>query len=129
VGRNEADWLVEVATVEEVVDLDPDLGRIAEICERGVMVTAAAAVGSHDFVSRFFAPAVGVAEDPVTGSAHCCLAPYWAERLGVESLVGYQASNRGGTVRARLAGDRVILAGQAVTVMRGELAVPWPQEG
>jgi predicted PhzF superfamily epimerase YddE/YHI9 len=74
-----------------------------------------------DFVSRFFAPAVGVPEDPVTGSAHCCLSPYWTERLGRETLTGYQASARGGIVRVRLVGDRVILGGQAVTVLRAEM--------
>jgi predicted PhzF superfamily epimerase YddE/YHI9 len=74
-----------------------------------------------DFISRFFAPAAGVDEDPVTGSAHCCLAPFWASRLGKTEMVGYQASARGGLVRVRVTGDRVKLGGQAVTVMTGEL--------
>ncbi|HVH12483.1 MAG TPA: PhzF family phenazine biosynthesis protein, partial [Longimicrobium sp.] len=77
--------------------------------------------GEYDFVSRFFAPGVGVPEDPVTGSAHCALAPFWAARLGRDALTGYQASRRGGIVKVRVAGDRVMLGGQAVTVMRGEL--------
>jgi predicted PhzF superfamily epimerase YddE/YHI9 len=86
-----------------------------------VIVTARADDGTHDFVSRFFAPAAGVPEDPVTGSAHCGLGPFWASRLGKEELIGYQASERGGTVRVRVQGDRVHLGGQAVTVLRGEL--------
>ena len=90
----------------------------------GAIVTARADEGAeYDFVSRFFAPRVGVNEDPVTGSAHCVLAPYWAAKLGRDELVGYQASRRGGTVRVRSAGDRVHLGGRAVTVLRGELAV------
>jgi predicted PhzF superfamily epimerase YddE/YHI9 len=86
-----------------------------------VIVTARADDSTHDFVSRFFAPAAGVPEDPVTGSAHCGLGPFWASRLGKEELIGYQASERGGTVRVRVQGDRVHLGGQAVTVLRGEL--------
>jgi predicted PhzF superfamily epimerase YddE/YHI9 len=87
------------------------------------MVTAAASSAGFDFVSRFFAPAVGVDEDPVTGSAHCCLGPYWGARLGKTEMKAYQASARGGIVRVRLAGDRVLLGGHAVTILRGELAV------
>jgi predicted PhzF superfamily epimerase YddE/YHI9 len=90
---------------------------------RGVMVTARSADPQYDFVSRFFAPAVGVQEDAVTGSAHCCLAPYWAEKLGKTEMVGYQASPRGGVVKVALREDRVLLYGQAVTVLRGELAM------
>ncbi len=121
VGRNRVDYLVEVAGERSVRDLQPDLGRLATVETRGVIVTSRADSPEFDFVSRFFAPAVGVPEDPVTGSAHCCLGPYWAERLGKDELTGYQASGRGGTVRVRLAGDRVKLLGQAVTVLRGEL--------
>jgi predicted PhzF superfamily epimerase YddE/YHI9 len=87
-----------------------------------VIVTAAAA--DFDFVSRFFAPASGIAEDPVTGSAHCALGPYWSKKLGRTDLIGYQASARGGTVWASVRGDRVVLGGKAVTVLRGELEVP-----
>jgi predicted PhzF superfamily epimerase YddE/YHI9 len=86
-----------------------------------VIVTSRADSPEFDFVSRFFAPAAGIPEDPVTGSAHCCLGPYWADRLGKDELTGYQASARGGVVRVRLAGDRVKLLGQAVTSIRGEL--------
>jgi PhzF family phenazine biosynthesis protein len=88
---------------------------------RGVIVTARPSSTEFDFVSRFFAPAAGVDEDPVTGSAHCALGPYWAERLGKSEFTAYQASARGGVVRVRLNGNRVIIAGQAVTVLRGEL--------
>jgi predicted PhzF superfamily epimerase YddE/YHI9 len=102
--------------------LAPDLDRLARVPARGVIVTAPAGDDRHDFVSRFFAPAVGIPEDPVTGSAHCCLGPFWSARLGKTELTGYQASARGGTVRVRLAGERALLAGQAVTVYRAELA-------
>ena len=88
---------------------------------RGVIATAPSSSAGIDFVSRFFAPAAGVAEDPVTGSAHCALGPYWAERLGKNDLVGYQASKRGGTVRVGVRGNRCLLAGRAVTVLRGSL--------
>lgn len=121
VGRSPFDWLVELESEAVVRGLDPELSRIARIDARGVIVTARAEDGRHDFVSRFFAPAAGVPEDPVTGSAHCTLAPFWAERLGRAELAGYQASPRGGTVRTRVVGDRVLLGGTAVTVARGEL--------
>jgi len=88
---------------------------------RGVIVTSRGRNGAYDFVSRFFAPGVGVDEDPVTGSAHCCLTPYWSERLGKNEFTAYQASKRGGMLRVRLVGDRVKLLGRAVTVLRGEL--------
>jgi predicted PhzF superfamily epimerase YddE/YHI9 len=94
---------------------------LAALDARGVIVTARAGSKGLDFVSRFFAPAAGVDEDPVTGSAHCALAPYWAGKLGKNDLVGYQASKRGGTVQCTLAGDRVLLGGTAVTVLRAEL--------
>jgi PhzF family phenazine biosynthesis protein len=122
VGRSHFDVLVEVASEAEVRALRPDLGRLAGVEARGVIVTARADGGAgYDFVSRFFAPRVGVAEDPVTGSAHCVLAPYWASKLGRDELVGFQASRRGGTVRVRAAGERVHLGGRAITVLRGEL--------
>jgi PhzF family phenazine biosynthesis protein len=123
VARNRMDLLVELSSADEVRALHPDFGRLASADVRGVIVTARADDGAHDFVSRFFAPAVGVDEDPVTGSAHCCLAPWWAERLGRAELRGYQASERGGTVLVRLRGERVELVGSAVTVMRGEIVV------
>jgi PhzF family phenazine biosynthesis protein len=123
VGRNEFDYLVEVESQEIVRDADPDIARLKKIPARGVIVTAASSSAGFDFVSRFFAPAVGVDEDPVTGSAHCCLGPYWGAKLGKTDLKAYQASARGGIVRVRLAGDRVFLGGHAVTILRGELAV------
>jgi PhzF family phenazine biosynthesis protein len=121
VARNRSDWLIQLASAADVRAVAPDFAALRRIEARGVMVTAAADDGAHDFVSRFFAPAVGVDEDPVTGSAHCCLAPWWAERLGRDELAGYQASTRGGTVRVRVRGERVDLIGRAVTVLRGEL--------
>lgn len=121
VGRNRLDYLVEVASTAAVRAARPDLARLRELPGRGVIVTARADDGVHDFVSRFFAPAAGIDEDPVTGSAHCALGPYWASRLDRKDLLGYQASARGGVVRVRVAGDRVLLGGQAVTVLRGEL--------
>jgi PhzF family phenazine biosynthesis protein len=120
-GRSAFDWLVEVESEAAVRALDPDLTSLATVDARGVIVTARGSGGEHDFVSRFFAPRVGVPEDPVTGSAHCVLAPFWAARLGRDELTGFQASRRGGAVKVRIAGDRVLLGGQAVTVMRGEL--------
>lgn len=122
-GKNAYDYFVEVATAREVRELAPDFAALGKLPVRGVIVTAAAEAGSgHDFVSRFFAPGVGVPEDPVTGSAHCCLAPYWGEKLGKGEMVGYQASARGGTVRVRREGERVILCGRAVTILAGGIA-------
>jgi PhzF family phenazine biosynthesis protein len=115
------DYLVELESEAAVKALAPDLGALARLGGRGVIVTGQAATPGFDFVSRFFAPAAGVPEDPVTGSAHCALGPLWGERLGKTSLVGYQASQGGGVVRVTLADDRVLLGGQAVTVLRAEL--------
>jgi PhzF family phenazine biosynthesis protein len=120
VGRSRFDYLVEVGSEQAVRALRPDLERLRAIETRGVIVTAGGSP-PFDVVSRYFAPAYGIDEDPVTGSAHCCLAPFWSDRLGKGELVAYQASRRGGVVRTRLAGDRVVLGGQAVTVLRGEL--------
>lgn len=122
VGRNRMDYLVRVASEAEVHALEPDMARLRALDVRGVMVTSEATSPEFDFISRFFAPGVGVDEDPVTGSAHCCLGPYWASVLGRPELTAYQASARGGVVRVRLLGDRVRLAGQAVTVLRGAFA-------
>lgn len=121
VGRTAFDYLVEIESEAAVRSLVPDLTLLARLPVRGVVVTARANDGEHDFVSRFFAPRQGIPEDPVTGSAHCGLGPFWAARLGTNELAGYQASSRGGTVLVRVAGDRVHLGGQAVTVLRGEL--------
>jgi PhzF family phenazine biosynthesis protein len=119
-GHNEFDWLVEVASEEGLRGLKPDFAALARLPVRGVIVTSQPARPGFDFVSRFFAPAVGVPEDPVTGSAHCCLADWWGRRLGKAQMTGYQASARGGVVRVRVAGARVFLGGRAVTVVRGE---------
>jgi PhzF family phenazine biosynthesis protein len=121
VGVSWNNYLVEAESEDVVRGLAPDIGRIRHLPVRGVMVTAQAQSDDYDFVSRYFAPAVGVDEDPVTGSAHCCLGPYWGERLGKDQLVAYQASKRGGVVRIRLEGERIRLSGRAVTVVRGEL--------
>jgi len=124
VGRSRFDWFVEVGSEQEVRSLTPDFGKLRRVEARGVIVTSSAtslAEDGFDFISRFFAPRSGIDEDPVTGSSHCCLAPYWRDRLGKDAMAGWQASARGGEVRVRVAGDRVVLSGQAVTVMRGEL--------
>jgi PhzF family phenazine biosynthesis protein len=122
VGANRFDLVVELADEAAVRALAPDIRRLGALPYRGILVSARAAAPGYDVVSRFFAPATGIDEDPVTGSAHCCLGPYWCERLGKNPLLAYQASARGGRVRVELAGDRVHLGGQAVTVLRGELA-------
>jgi PhzF family phenazine biosynthesis protein len=122
VGRSKFDYFVELADEATIRGLDPDLNAIGRIDARGVVVTSRAEPHrGYDFVSRFFAPQSGVPEDPVTGSAHCALAPYWTAKLGKDELIGFQASTRGGVVRVRVAGDRVRLGGQAVTVLRAEL--------
>jgi predicted PhzF superfamily epimerase YddE/YHI9 len=124
-GKTRFDLFFEVATEAQVRDLKPDFALLEAVPYRGVIVTARADAGSpHDFVSRFFAPGCGVPEDPVTGSAHCALGPYWQGKLGKADLVGYQASSRGGTVRVSCRGERVRLAGTAVTVVKGELVLP-----
>ncbi len=124
VGRNRANWLVEVASAAEVRAARPDFGRLRAFGPVGVIVTARADEAGVDFVSRFFAPAAGIDEDPVTGSAHCALGPHWAERLGRPALVGRQLSERGGEVGVRLAEDeRVVLRGRAVIVAEGTLLV------
>jgi PhzF family phenazine biosynthesis protein len=120
-GQTAFDYLVEIESEATLRSLAPDLGLLARLPVRGVVITTGSADGKHDFVSRFFAPRLGVPEDPVTGSTHCALGPFWAARLGRNELVGYQASSRGGTVRVRVDGERVHLGGQAVTVLRGEL--------
>jgi len=121
VGMSKFDYLVEVDSEAEVRGMRPDFVKLKGMGIRGVMVTAVAAIKQYDFVSRFFAPGVGIDEDPVTGSSHCCLGPHWSQRLNKEEMFAYQASARGGEVRVRVAGDRVHLGGRAVTVFRGEL--------
>ncbi len=121
VGKSKFDMFLLVESEEDLRSLKPDFSRLREISVRGVIVTSASDDPRFDFVSRFFAPGAGIDEDPVTGSAHCCLAPYWSERLGKTEMTAFQASARGGIVRVRVNGDRVLLGGQAVTVMKGEL--------
>jgi PhzF family phenazine biosynthesis protein len=119
VGRNQFDYLVEVADEKTLRAIRPNHHLLRQLPVRGIIVTAKGT--AYDFVSRFFAPGSGIEEDPVTGSAHTALAPYWAGKLEKAEMIGYQASSRGGVVKVRVDGDRVILGGQAVTVMRGEL--------
>ena len=122
VASNAMDYLLELESESTVRSLRPDFARLAKLPVRGTMVTARATDGSADFVSRFFAPGAGIMEDPVTGSAHCALGPYWGKKLGKTELIGHQISPRGGIVHIRLANERVLLTGQAVTVVRGELS-------
>ena len=138
-GRNLWDLVVELASEREVVRLAPEMARLAAVDARGVIATAPADPAGEihrrtgaDFVSRFFGPRVGVPEDPVTGSAHCLLGPFWRERLGKATLTGFQASRRGGSVRIELAAgaagaddepERIHLGGRAVTVLEGTLRV------
>lgn len=122
-GRSRFDAFAVLEDEAVVRALAPDLSALARMDTRGVIVTAQANPDSEvDVVSRFFAPGAGVPEDPVTGSAHCAIGPYWASRLGIDALSCYQASKRGGTVGVRVVGDRVELTGRAVTVYRAELA-------
>ncbi|MFE1172858.1 PhzF family phenazine biosynthesis protein [Streptomyces sp. NPDC058773] len=121
-GRARHDLLVALPDAAAVRDLDPDTAALAAFSGRAVIVTASAPDGAdHDFVSRVFAPAAGIPEDPVTGAAHCVLAPHWAGRLGRTALAGVQLSPRGGRVGVELHGDRVTLLGRAVTVFDGAL--------
>ncbi|WP_106187080.1 PhzF family phenazine biosynthesis protein [Umezawaea tangerina] len=123
VARGVSDVLVEVASAAEVRSLRPDLVLLADVPGRGVVVTARGDKPGVDVVSRCFYPSFGVPEDPVTGSAHCTLAAWWAPRLERSALIGEQASPRGGRVQMTLRDDRVGLAGQGVTVLRGQLTV------
>lgn len=123
VGRSSEDALVEVTGESAVRKLQPDFKRLAGLPLRGVIVTSRASTKGFDFVSRFFCPAVGIDEDPVTGSAHCVLAPFWAGRLGKLRLAAYQASERGGVLRVGLEGRRVKIGGQAITIFRAALRV------
>jgi PhzF family phenazine biosynthesis protein len=129
VGASRFDYLIEVASEDAVRGLKLDFAALKALAARGnatrgVMVTSVASTAGYDFVSRFFAPGAGIDEDPVTGSAHCCLGPFWRDRLGKDEMLAYQASARGGVVRVRIEGERVRLTGRAVTVLRGELVCP-----
>ena len=121
VGRSRFDLLIELADATELHELEPDFVDLSHLPVRGFIVTARSDMPEYDFLSRFFAPAAGVREDPVTGSAHCALAPYWSEKLGKNEMMAYQASPRSGVVKVQVANDRVKLRGQTVTVLRGEL--------
>jgi PhzF family phenazine biosynthesis protein len=122
-GKTRWDFFLEVGDAGVVRRAAPDFSRLRTLGVRGAVITAASDADEIDFISRFFAPGAGVDEDPVTGAAHCALAPYWARKLGRSGLTGYQASARGGVVHCRVDGDRVLLSGDAVTVVRGELLV------
>jgi PhzF family phenazine biosynthesis protein len=120
-GQNGMDWLVEVESAAVLRAVRPDYAKLATVPVRGIIVTAVSDDPNYDFISRFFAPAAGVLEDPVTGSAHCCLTPFWSERMGKTELRAFQASTRGGELQLRLVGERVRLGGLAETVLKGEL--------
>jgi len=122
VGKNLFDYLVEVEE-SDLLKMSPDHGQLRKIPVRGVIVTSRSSDPEFDFVSRFFAPGSGIDEDPVTGSAHTALTPYWAAKLNKTTMMARQASARGGVVRVTLKGDRVLLGGQAITTLRGELLV------
>ncbi len=122
VGINKFDYIIEVESEKILRELKPDFQMLRSLEVRGIIVTTKSETPGFDFISRFFAPGAGIDEDPVTGSAHCCLTPYWSKKLGKTDFTAYQASERGGVLRLSLKGDRVLLGGQAVTILRGELA-------
>jgi len=123
-GKNAFDYFVEIESDAELRALKPDHSRLGKLAVRGVIVTARSSTPEYDFLSRFFAPGSGIDEDPVTGSAHCCLTPYWSRKLGGRTeFVARQLSARGGVLRLKLDGDRVRMSGQAVTVLKAELLV------
>jgi PhzF family phenazine biosynthesis protein len=119
--RGGEDLMLLIDSAEEIYRLEPDMHLLSQIDARGFIVTARSDRSEYDFVSRFFAPSVGITEDPVTGSAHCTLGPYWAERFGKSKITGFQASKRGGVVEVEIMGQRVKLIGRAITTLRGEL--------
>ncbi len=123
--QNSLGYLVELESSDLVKNLQPNFDLLKALSIPDVIVTSIAEANSeYDFVSRFFAPGLGINEDPVTGAAHCCLAPFWRNKLNKDSLLAYQASSRGGVVRVNYdGGTRVYLGGQAVTVMEGILRV------
>jgi PhzF family phenazine biosynthesis protein len=121
VGRCKNNYLIEVESEEIVRRLQPDFTAILKIDMHGVIVTSKSSSSEFDFISRFFAPEIGIFEDPVTGSAHCILATYWNKKLGKNTFNAYQASERGGILKVILDGERVYLLGQAVTVLKGTL--------
>ena len=118
-GKNIFDYIIEVESEDEVKNIKPDFTKLMKVQMRGVIVTAQSS--EYDFVSRFFAPEIGIFEDPVTGSSHCCLGPYWKKRLGKDTFLAYQASKRGGVLKVQVSRERVLISGKAVTVMEGVL--------
>jgi predicted PhzF superfamily epimerase YddE/YHI9 len=128
VGKNGFDYLVEVASEKDVRGLSPDFKQLSKVQCRGVIVTARSVDPAFDFVSRFFAPSAGIDEDPVTGSAHCCLADFWQKQLGKSKFMAYQASARGGVIQVEVSGERVLLGGEAVLFAQGEILCSAPYE-
>ncbi len=122
-GKNRMDYLIEVKTEKEILELNPDFIALKKMDSRGVIITARSSRMGYDFVSRFFAPGLGVDEDPVTGSAHCCLGPYWQQKLQKNTFTAYQASQRGGVLKVLMSESRVYIGGEAVTVLSGNLTV------
>lgn len=120
IGKNRIDYLLEVESEEKLRNINPDWSLLQKVKTRGVIVTCQSS-SDYDFVSRAFYPAVGINEDPVTGSAHCCLGPYWQKKLNKDSLIAYQASQRGGVIHVEVSGDRVILGGKAITMLIGSM--------
>ena len=120
-GKNDFDYLVELDSEDVIKSLKPDFELLKQITTRGIIVTSRSRSLEFDFVSRFFAPSLGIDEDPVTGSAHCTLGPYWVKKLSKSKFVAYQASSRGGIVQVELKGDRVLLRGRAVTIFSASL--------
>lgn len=123
VWETDEDWVVLLENERFVQELQPDFARVSQLAARGLIVTAMGGSTGFDFVSRFFVPKLGINEDPVTGSAHCSLAPFWADRLGKQHFRAWQASRRGGVLEVQLMGDRVLLLGRALTTLRGQLLV------
>jgi PhzF family phenazine biosynthesis protein len=124
VGKNRIDYIVEVASEDIVRALKPDFNLLKQVKSRGVIVTSKADSDAYDFVSRCFYPATGINEDPVTGSAHCCLGPYWQAKLNKSDLTAYQVSQRGGVLNLKIMGNRILISGQAITTLRGMLVIP-----
>lgn len=116
VGKNRMDYIVEVESEDIVRGIQPDFEVLKKIATRGIIVTSLSGRPGIDFVSRFFAPAYGIPEDPVTGSAHCCLGPYWRRRLKKDEFMAHQVSDRSGFLKVRVGKDRVYLGGRAITV-------------
>ncbi len=121
VGKNRLDYIVEVENEEVLKSLNPDFNLLKSVQSRGIIVTCKSNRPDIDFVSRCFYPAVGVNEDPVTGSAHCCLGPYWQKKLDKSELFAYQMSNRGGFLKLSILENRILISGQAVTTLIGKL--------